>query len=101
MSEPVHRARFATPVLAGDVAETWRRRGFSCHSFTDPPGQQWNDFVHDTNELVTVVDGRLHLIMQGQTHELGPGDEAFIGRNVRHSVHNAHKSTTRWLFGYD
>ena len=101
MSEPVQRARFETPVDPGEVAEAWRSSGYSCHAFADPPGRQWNDFVHDTNELVTVDDGRLHLIMNGQTLELGPGDEAFIGRGMRHSVHNVHDTTTRWLFGYD
>ncbi len=101
MTELMQRARFAAPVDRSTVTADWRRRGFSCHSFADPPGREWNDFVHDTNELVTVIEGHLHLIMNGETHALGPGDEAFIGRGVRHSVHNVHGTTTRWLFGYD
>jgi len=83
------------------VAGDWQARGYSCHLFVDPPGQQWNDFVHATNELLTVVEGRLALVVDGTRLDVGPGDEVFIPRNAVHSVHNVHHGTTRWLFGYD
>ena len=101
MAETVARGKFAAPVDPAAVARDWRTRGFSCVRFTDPPGQAWNDFVHDTNELVTVVEGRLRFTIGGATVELGPGDEAVIPRHVRHSVLNIHPATTRWLYGYD
>lgn len=101
MSERIDRGKFPEPVRQDHVATDWRRRGYDCRAFVDPPGRQWNDFVHRTNELVTVVEGRLLLIVGQQRLELGPGDEAFIGRDERHSVHNIHTATTRWLFGYD
>ena len=94
-------ARFPAPPDRETVAAAWRARGFSCHSFVDPPGQQWLDFVHDCNEVVTVVEGRLRLEVAGQSVEAGPGDEVFIPRGARHSVVNAHHGTTIWLFGYD
>jgi len=28
------------------------------------------------------------------------GDELFIPKGIRHSVHNTHRGTTRRLFGY-
>jgi quercetin dioxygenase-like cupin family protein len=101
MAEPVARGRFPPPVDPTAVSRDWRARGFSCIRFTDPPGQAWNDFVHDTNELVTVVEGRLRFTIGTATVELGPGDEALIPRQVRHSVLNIHSGTTRWLYGYD
>ncbi len=69
--------------------------------FTDPPGREWNDFVHDCNELVTVVEGRLEMTVAGETCAVAPGDEVFIPKGARHSVRNVHHATTRWLFGYD
>src|SRR5262245_8191054 len=96
----VARGRFARPVDAAAVRRDWKARGFSCEDFVDPPGSEWNDFVHDTDELVTVLDGRLRFLMGGQSYELQAGDELLIPKNLRHSVHNIHRGTTRWLFGY-
>jgi quercetin dioxygenase-like cupin family protein len=101
MTEALVRGKFGVPVDPGAVSRDWRGRGFSCIRFTDPPGQAWNDFVHHTNELVTVVEGRLRFTIGAATVELGPGDEAVIPRGVRHSVLNVHPGTTRWLYGYD
>ena len=100
-AEPLVKAKFARPVDPAAVARDWQRRGYSCEPFVDPPGREWNDFIHDTNELVTVVEGRLALTLAGQTLTLAPGDEALIARGVLHSVKNTDMKTTRWLFGYD
>ncbi len=97
----VARRRFAAPPDPAAVAAAWRARGYSCHSFDDPPGQAWNDFVHETNELVTVVEGRLELIVEQERFVVEPGDEAFIPRHARHSVRNLSEGRTHWLFGYD
>lgn len=96
----VTRGRFARPVSAAAVRADWKARSFSCETFVDPPGREWNDFVHDTDELVTVIEGRLRCLMNGNTHDLEEGDELFIPKGARHSVHNIHRGTTRWLFGY-
>jgi mannose-6-phosphate isomerase-like protein (cupin superfamily) len=101
MNDNVIRNKFAEPVDQESVAGDWAERGYSCRLFIDPPGQQWNDFVHGTNELVTVVEGRLAMIVEGVRVEMGPGDEVFIPRHATHSVHNIHSGTSRWLFGYD
>jgi quercetin dioxygenase-like cupin family protein len=98
--DPVARAKFPCPVGAEAVRRDWKARGFSCENFVDPPGREWNDFVHDTDELVTVLEGRLRFLMNGKTYELEAGDELFIPKGIRHSVHNIHAGTTRWLFGY-
>ncbi len=93
--------KFSIPVERPTVAENWHRRGYSCRSFVDPPGQEWNDFVHDCNELVTVVEGQLKVTINGETCIAEAGDEIFIPKGAVHSVINVHTRTTRWLYGYD
>ena len=97
----LHPARFPTPVDQAAVATSWHARGYSCSDFVDPPGRAWTDFVHDCNELVTVVEGKLELEVAGERVVAAPGDEVFIPRYARHSVFNIHDGTTVWLFGYD
>jgi quercetin dioxygenase-like cupin family protein len=101
MSELLTKGKFRLPVERTNVAAEWRARGFSCQPFADPPGRAWNDFVHATNELVTVTEGRLELEIGGQRLVAEEGDEVFIPRSVRHSVRNINAATTRWLYGYD
>jgi len=100
-NEYVTRRKFTRPVDHGTVVRDWVQRGYSCSAFTDPPGQEWRDFVHDTNELVTVVDGGLEVSMHGESYVLEPGDELFIPRGASHTVRNVHVGATRWLYGYD
>lgn len=97
----VEAGRFERPVQRDAVASDWANRGYDCRLFVDGPGQEWNDFVHRTNELVTVLEGRLECTVAGRTVRLDPGDELFIPRATRHSVKNVYAGTTRWLFGYD
>lgn len=97
----VVRKKFKEPFTEGEVAADWRVRGFSCGLFVDPPGRAWNDFVHRTNELVTVAEGQLEMTIAGHKIVVEPGDEVFIPRESLHSVKNIHRGTTRWYFGYD
>jgi quercetin dioxygenase-like cupin family protein len=101
MLEMVVRQKFSHPVDQSTVAASWKDRGYSCHLFTDPPGQAWNGFVHATNELVTVLDGKLELTIGDARCTAGPGDEIYIPRDAVHSVKNISDGETRWLFGYD
>lgn len=95
------KGKFASPLDRDAVARDWRERGYDCRLFVDGPGQEWNGFVHVTNELVTVVEGELLCTVGGEGYKLGVGDELFIPRQAVHSVKNVHRGTTRWLFGYD
>ena len=83
------------------IAQNWSERGYSCDLFTDPPGREWIDFVHSTNELVTVLEGVLEMTVNGHVTIAHPGDEVFIPKGAIHSVQNIHTATTRWLYGYD
>ncbi len=93
--------KFSMPVDKAAVEHDWRSRGYSCNWFVDPPGQEWNNFVHSTNELVTVVDGLLEMTIAGQSWIVHPGDEVFIPKGAVHSVKNIYDDTTTWLYGYD
>jgi quercetin dioxygenase-like cupin family protein len=95
------RQKFPVPLDCDQVAHDWRIRGYSCDVFTDPPGREWNDFVHATNELVTVIVGKLRLTIGAEEILAEPGDEVFIPKGVRPSVKNISSSTTHWLYGYD
>ena len=100
MSYLTHQ-KFSVPLDRDQVAHDWNGRGYSCDLFTDPPGREWNDFVHATNELVVVVEGKLKLTIGEEEIIAEPGDEVFIPKSIRHSVKNISSSTTRWLYGYD
>lgn len=95
------KRKFPPPVERETVARDWEARGFDCRWFIDPPGTEWNDFVHPTNELVTVVEGVLSCTLAGEAMRVEPGDELTIPRRQVHCVKNVHSGTTRWLFGYD
>ena len=95
------KGKIAAPVDRIRVAEDWQSQSFGCDLFVDPPGQEWNNFVHSTNELVTVVEGRLAMTMYGETVVMEAGDEIFIPEGARHSVKNIHSGISRWLYGYD
>ena len=44
MPQRVTRNRFEAPIDQETVAADWQARGYSCHIFIDPPGQQWNGY---------------------------------------------------------
>jgi quercetin dioxygenase-like cupin family protein len=78
----------------------WRKRSFSCNLWIDPPGQVWEDYVHDVDELVMVVTGEVEFEIDGQVHHPAPGEELLIPAQSRHTVRNLGKSESRWLYGY-
>jgi len=82
------------------IAADWAARGFSCDLWTDPPGQRWEDFVHDTDELVTVLEGEMEFEVEGEVHHPQQGEELLIPARANHSARNIGSSTARWLYGY-
>ncbi len=82
------------------VAAEWRKRGFSCGLWVDPPGQVWADFVHDTDELVMIVDGTVEFEIAGVLHRPPAGEEVLIPAGARHTVRNTGTTESRWLYGY-
>ena len=96
----VTRNKFPVPVNRMWVNRSWEERGYSCDLFVDPPDREWNDFVHQTDEVVTVVEGQLRMTIEGEEMIANPGDEIFIPKGANHSVKNIYSDTTRWLYGY-
>ena len=101
MSKYLSKNVFPEPVEQSAVRQNWQDRGYSCYAITDTPGQQWNDFIHSTDEVLTVVSGRLKLFMDGAEIICEAGDEVFIPRDYAHSVHNINGSPTSWIYGYN
>lgn len=93
--------KFPAPLDRDQVSHDWSQRGYSCDVFVDPPGREWNNFVHATNELVIVVVGKLRLTIGDEEIVAEPGDEVFTPKGMLHSVKNITSSSTEWLYGYD
>lgn len=89
-----------TAINRDEVSGNWSARGFSCDLWVDPPGQRWEDFVHNTDELVLVLEGELEFEINGETCRPQTGEEVYIPAGAVHSVRNVGTSTARWLYGY-
>ena len=89
-----------TKVDPDKIAADWAERGFSCMLWVDEPGQRWEDFTHETDELVTVLEGRMEFEVAGNIHHPQPGDELLIPAGAIHSARNIGGTTSRWLYGY-
>jgi len=83
-----------------DISKRWAREGFSFDTWVDPPRQVWEDFVHETDEMVYVLEGEVELEVKKKVRTLGPGDEALIPAHANHSVRNVGGTTAYWLYGY-
>lgn len=82
------------------LAEDWAQKGFSCDLWVDPPGQRWEDYVHEVDELLFVAEGKLEVEIEGSKKILNQGDEVLIAANSKHSVRNIGGTTARWYYGY-
>ncbi|HUY88787.1 MAG TPA: cupin domain-containing protein [Pirellulales bacterium] len=82
------------------IAANWARRGFSCDLWIDSPGQRWEDFVHDTDELVIILEGAMEFAIEGVIEHPQRGEEVLIPAGANHSARNIGRSTARWLYGY-
>jgi quercetin dioxygenase-like cupin family protein len=83
-----------------DVLSAWRQRGFEGGIWVDPPGQVWEGYVHDTDELFQVIEGDVELELHGEKLRPVPGEEILIRARVVHSVRNLGSTTSRWLYAY-
>lgn len=82
------------------IKEDWAARGYSCEYWIDPPDQTWTDFIHDTDELVVLLEGEIELSFNGRTIRPGVGEEVLIPAGSRHTVKNTGAVSNRWCFGY-
>lgn len=82
------------------IAQDWKVRGFSCNIWTDPPGQVWQDYVHNCDELLMLIDGEIEVRMSGKVLRPSIGEEIFIPANAIHTVINIGAVTNHWFYGY-
>ena len=82
------------------VESSWKGRGFSFGVWIDPPGQAWEDYRHDTDELFMVVEGEVELEINGKKIRPKTGEEILILQNEIHSVRTLGQKGSRWLYGY-
>ncbi len=87
------------PDTAG-IRTDWEARGFSFELWSDPPGQAWSGFVHETDELVMLLEGEVEFSFAGEAIRPGIGEELLIPAGVRHTVVNVGAARNRWCFGY-
>jgi len=83
-----------------EIEKDWHSRGFSCSLWTDPPGACWEDYVHDVDELLMVLEGEVEFEMKNKKSILPIGKEILIPAKVVHCVRNIGKTTSKWLYGY-
>ena len=83
-----------------EVEKDWKKRGFSFGVWTDPPGQVWENYINDTDELFMVVKGNVELEIAEKKRVLKVGEEVLIPKNVRHSVRTSVEAGSQWLYGY-
>ena len=82
------------------IKEDWNSRGYSFGIFKDPPGQVWPDFVHKTDELVVLAEGKIEIEIEGQSQQPPIGEEVFIPAKAIHTVRNVGKTNNVWHYGY-
>jgi quercetin dioxygenase-like cupin family protein len=83
-----------------EIAAEWAARGFSCELWIDPPGQWWENYAHDTDEMVSVLDGDMEFQIDGEAHSPKTGEELLIPAGAVHSARNVGATTAHWLYGY-
>jgi quercetin dioxygenase-like cupin family protein len=100
MTDVFTKSARRVPVDFSSVEEDWRNEGFSFGVFRDPPGQEWNNFTHRSDEYVLVAEGRLKIDVGEQTGICEAGDLVRIPRRVRHSLKTLSPDGSVWLYGY-
>ncbi len=100
MTSTFSKGAYPVPVNTLDVEREWRARNFSFGVFRDPPGQQWNDFVHSSDEYVVVAEGTLRIRVGDLSAICYPGDSVWIPRDTPHSLETLSAEGSVWLYGY-
>jgi len=88
------------PVSVEATRTYWAEQGFSFGVFRDPAGQEWNDFVHDTDEYVLVAEGTLQVRVGAEGSDVQAGDLVCIPKGVRHSLKTTSANGSVWFYGY-
>ena len=80
------------------ITQEWAKQGFSCGIWTDSPGLVWANYVHDSDELVMLIEGEIELQFQGKTIHPLLGEEILIPAHQPHTVINPGRTINRWYY---
>ncbi|MBD3802437.1 MAG: cupin domain-containing protein [Thioclava sp.] len=64
----------------------------------EPGAESGGDIHHAGQEVGYILEGRVELIVDGQSHFLGPGDSFFFASNLPHRYRNIDPGTSRILW---
>ncbi len=93
------KTQFDTPVSFADVKRDWEARGYYTKRYDAEPGWAQEEHYHGFDRLLTVVEGRLEMTIEGQRFVLEPGDEIFTPHRAVNSKRNLHDGFTMFLYG--
>ena len=82
------------------IQQDWAARGYSCDIWSDPPGQAWQDYIHDCDELLMLIDGEIEVRLNERVLRPAIGEEIFIPANAVHTVINTGPVANHWFYGY-
>ena len=82
------------------IKQDWHDRNFSFGIWVDLPGQVWSDFIHDTDELFMLMEGKVELTIGNKKFLPTIGDEILIPKNTKHTVKNIGDTESSWAYGY-
>jgi ABC-type branched-subunit amino acid transport system ATPase component len=100
MSGTFEKGAFPLPVEPDQIKALWQAEGFSFGTFRDPPGQEWNNFAHDTDEYVLVAQGTLTVSVADEVSRCDAGDLVRIPRGAVHSLRTTSAKGSVWHYGY-
>lgn len=100
MTETLSMSAYDVPVDFDAVERNLQRENFSFGVFRDPPGQEWNNFVHRTDEYVLIAEGKLAMRVGDEKLVAEPGDLVRIPRGAYHSLKTVSAEGSVWLYGY-
>lgn len=89
---------YALPVSPDDVRAEFP--DFSFDTYLDPPGQVWEDFMHETDEFVAVVAGRMDIEVGSERRLCVAGDLVLIPARTRHTLRTTNDAGSVWHYGY-
>jgi len=100
MTQILQHSAYSLPVDHDRVRRDWADEDFSFGVFRDPPGQEWNDFTHDSDEYVLVAEGEMRISVGTESFKAVPGDLVRIPRHTAHSLVTLSASGSVWFYGY-
>ncbi len=68
----VTRGVFSVPVSRAEVAQDWNARRYDCSERIYDSGWTSSNHVHQSDQVVTTVEGRVALVVREQRFEAEP-----------------------------